>query len=306
MRFYSFPLFRLTFAIASSVPLLPLSQAGAQQAQSALPLTPSQQDQLRDLGKRVLDHADHAGCKKNSCTILVVNFAGPSGATSVLGMQLADALSEQLASASTGIRIADRRVLQAFLEKERIDSKLLEEDNAARWLAIENSANAVLVGFLRPIPDGKELRVQLLDAHGIPRKDDEKAGPIDVIKMTGLDSQLSPAEPFGSIPVSSKSGDGTVAARAGIGGTSVPRCLYCPTPQYNDVARKAKFAGHVVALVTVSVDGSASDIQIVNGAPFGLNRSSMEAIRAWKFKPAMKDGNPVPVDVPVETAFRLY
>jgi len=306
MLFYSLPLFRFALAIASSLLLLLLGQAVAQQPQSALTLTPSQQDQLCDLGKRVLDHAGNAGCKKNSCTILVVNFAGPSGGTSVLGMQLADALSEQLASMSTDIRVADRRVLRAFLEKERINSKLLEEDNAARWLAIENSASAVLVGFLRPIPDGTELRVQLLDAHGIPRKDDEKAGPIDVTKMTGLDSQFFPAEPFGSAPVSSRAGDGRVTVRAGIGGTSVPSCSYCPAPQYTDAARTAKFTGHVVALVTVSVDGSASDVQIVNGAPFGLNRSSMEAIRAWKFKPAMKDGNPVPVDVPIETTFRFY
>lgn len=305
MLFYSLPLIRLTLAIASSFVLLPLSQAVAQQPQSAFTLTPWQQDQLRELGKRVLDHAGHAGCKKDSCTILVVNFAGPSGATSVLGMQLADALSEQLASTSTDIRIADRHVLQAFLEKERIDSKLLEEDNAARWLAIENSANAVLVGFLRPVPDGTELRVQLLDAHEIPRKDDEKVGPMDVIKITGLDSQLSPAEPFEHQPVSSKPGEGTASLRAGVGGTSVPTCLYCPTPQYTDAGRKAKFAGNVIALVTVSLDGSATGVQIVKGAPFGLNRASTEAIRAWKFKPAMKDGNPVTVDVPVETSFRL-
>jgi len=37
----------------------------------------------------------------------------------------------------------DRAKLQQYLEKERIASKLLEDDNAARWLAMENGATAV-------------------------------------------------------------------------------------------------------------------------------------------------------------------
>jgi len=32
----------------------------------------------------------------------------------------------------------------------------------------------------------------------------------------------------------------------------------------------------------------------------------MEAVRQWRFEPAMKDGKPVAVSVSIEVAFRLF
>src|SRR5947209_2848089 len=109
-----------------------LSGVPAQAPQASLALTPQQQDQLRDLVSRVFKYADKAGCRKNNCTILVVNFAGSSGSTSILGMQLADAVSAEMTAQSNGIHTADRHRLQSYLERERIPSNLLEEGNAAR------------------------------------------------------------------------------------------------------------------------------------------------------------------------------
>jgi hypothetical protein len=102
--------------------LAPLSPAAlnvppAQAPQTPLALTSQQQDQLHDVVARVLQHADKAGCKKSACTILVANFAGSSGSTSILGMQLADAVSAQLVALSKGIQVVDRHRLQSYLEK---------------------------------------------------------------------------------------------------------------------------------------------------------------------------------------------
>jgi TPR repeat protein len=38
----------------------------------------------------------------------------------------------------------------------------------------------------------------------------------------------------------------------------------------------------------------------------GLDDKAMEAVRQWRFKPAMKDGEPVAVQINVETSFHLY
>jgi protein TonB len=38
----------------------------------------------------------------------------------------------------------------------------------------------------------------------------------------------------------------------------------------------------------------------------GLDEKAMEAIRRYRFKPAMKDGKPVAAAITVEVDFRLY
>jgi TonB family protein len=280
----------------------------AQAPQTPLALTAQQQDQLRDLVARVLQHADKAGCKKNSCTILVVNFAGSSGSTSILGMQLADAVSGQMTVQSNGIRIADRGRLQTYLEKERIPSDLLEEDNAARWLAMENAANAALVGYVQEQQTAIHLRVQLLDAHELVKTADgkEKVGPIENLTFVNLSGDLAPAEPFGQFPKSDTDYQAMKAGSPQGAATTPPRGLRTRNPDYTDAARIAKFKGNLILQVTISADGRPLDVRVVRGLPFGLNRSSLETVRTWTFHPATSGGIPVQTQVPVEVTFRLY
>jgi hypothetical protein len=40
--------------------------------------------------------------------------------------------------------------------------------------------------------------------------------------------------------------------------------------------------------------------------PFGLTTKAIAAVQSWKFKPAQKDGMPVPVRAPVELCFGLF
>jgi protein TonB len=102
-------------------------------------------------------------------------------------------------------------------------------------------------------------------------------------------------------------GTGGGAFRAGINGVGVPVCLYCPIPQYSDEARKAKYQGTVVLQVTITTDGRAVNISIVKGPGLGLEEKAIEAVKGWKFKPAVgPGGKPVATIVPIEVTFRLY
>jgi TonB family protein len=38
----------------------------------------------------------------------------------------------------------------------------------------------------------------------------------------------------------------------------------------------------------------------------GLDEKALEAVKNWRFDPAMKDGKPVSVAISVEVTFRLY
>src|SRR5690349_9610690 len=101
-------------------------------------------------------------------------------------------------------------------------------------------------------------------------------------------------------------GTGGGAFRPGTGGVGYPACLYCPEPQYSEDARKAKFQGIVVLQVIIQADGHATNIQVVKGAGLGLDEKAIEAVRTWRFKPAIgPNGTPVATITPIEVNFRL-
>ena len=94
--------------------------------------------------------------------------------------------------------------------------------------------------------------------------------------------------------------------RAGVNGVGQPACLYCPDPQYSEEARKSKFQGSVLLQIIVTADGRASDIQVIKGPGLGLEEKAVEAVKQWRFKPALgPNGKPVPTQIPVEVNFRL-
>jgi len=90
------------------------------------------------------------------------------------------------------------------------------------------------------------------------------------------------------------------------GGVSAPRALFAPDPEYSEEARKAKYQGTVILYLIVAADGRPRDIRIVRSLGLGLDEKAMEAVKTWKFEPAMKDGHPVSVQINVEVSFRLY
>ncbi len=93
---------------------------------------------------------------------------------------------------------------------------------------------------------------------------------------------------------------------AGTGGVGYPSCLYCPNPQYSEDARKAKWQGAVILQVVVTIEGRATNIQVVKGPGLGLEDKAIEAVRNWQFKPALgANGKPVPTQTQIEVDFRL-
>jgi TonB family protein len=90
------------------------------------------------------------------------------------------------------------------------------------------------------------------------------------------------------------------------GGVSPPRALDTPDPEYSEEARKAKYQGTCVLWLIVGPDGTPRDIKVARKLGMGLDEKAIQAVRNWKFEPAMKDGKPVAVQINVEVDFRLY
>jgi periplasmic protein TonB len=90
------------------------------------------------------------------------------------------------------------------------------------------------------------------------------------------------------------------------GGVTAPRVLENPSPDYSEEARKAKYQGTVVLWLIVDSNGKPRDVKVARSLGMGLDQKAIEAVRLWKFHPAMKDGSPVAVQINVEVNFHLY
>lgn len=89
-------------------------------------------------------------------------------------------------------------------------------------------------------------------------------------------------------------------------GISFPRATYHPDPEFTDVAREMKYQGNLVITLVVDPTGTPRDLQIARPLGLGLDEKAIETVGQWKFQPAEKDGQPVPVSIAVEVNFRLY
>src|SRR6266567_1945689 len=90
------------------------------------------------------------------------------------------------------------------------------------------------------------------------------------------------------------------------GGVSPPRAIFKPDPEFSEEARKAKYQGVCTLGMIVGVDGRPSGIRVLSSLGMGLDEKAIEAVKNWKFEPAMKDGHPVRVEIAVEVDFHLY
>lgn len=102
-------------------------------------------------------------------------------------------------------------------------------------------------------------------------------------------------------------GAGTGGGVYSVGGNvSAPIPIYKPEPPYSEQARKAKYQGTVVLWIVVDAQGNVTDAQVVKPLGMGLDQNAIKTVKTWKFKPAMRNGSPVPVKVMVEVSFRLF
>ena len=91
------------------------------------------------------------------------------------------------------------------------------------------------------------------------------------------------------------------------GGVSAPVPLNNVEAEFSDEARRAKYQGVCIITLIVDAQGNPQNPHVTRALGMGLDEKALEAVRKYKFKPAMKDGKtPVPVMISIEVNFRLY
>ena len=91
-----------------------------------------------------------------------------------------------------------------------------------------------------------------------------------------------------------------------VGEDSAPALLEAPAPPYPPKARVAGLEGRVRAKLLISAQGTVSEVALVlSSGTDSLDRAALEALKAWRFLPARRDGRAVPAWVIVPVRFSL-
>jgi TonB family protein len=97
-----------------------------------------------------------------------------------------------------------------------------------------------------------------------------------------------------------------VSALRKIGGNvSSPILIYRVDPEFSAEARQAKIGGVVLVGMIVTPKGVPLNVHVVRGIGHGLDEQAVAAVKQYGFKPAMENGNPVPVELNVEVNFKI-
>lgn len=138
-------------------------------------------------------------------------------------------------------------------------------------------------------------------------------------KKYSLQLKSQPDQKFGTIPQppeefaylgkneSSKNSGSSVSGVYRVGGSVTPPVpLSTVEAEFSDEARRAKYSGICMISLVVDTHGMPQNVRVIRALGKGLDEKAMEAVRQYRFKPAMKDGVPVPVMINVEVNFRLF
>jgi TonB family protein len=89
-------------------------------------------------------------------------------------------------------------------------------------------------------------------------------------------------------------------------GMMPPKVLNTIDPVSNEYAQKYGIAGMELLRTVVDASGIPREIVIARPIGFGLDEKAVEAVKNSHFKPAMVNGQPVPVVIDMVVTFRIY
>jgi protein TonB len=142
--------------------------------------------------------------------------------------------------------------------------------------------------------------------------------PTGIATETGFENGIGSVNGFNTLEVGVAEGIGT-----GIGRVEPPppppapktpvrlhsgirtpqKILYVP-PVYPALARAVRVQGIVIIEATIDEKGNVESARVLKGEPL-LNQAALDAVRQWRFTPALLSGVPVPVVMTVTVDFRL-
>jgi len=89
------------------------------------------------------------------------------------------------------------------------------------------------------------------------------------------------------------------------GDVKAPVKITYPSPQYTEIARKARIQGVVIVEAIIDKEGNVTNVKVLKGLPMGLDQAAVDAVSRWKFEPGTLNGKPVAVVYNLTVNFQL-
>ena len=87
---------------------------------------------------------------------------------------------------------------------------------------------------------------------------------------------------------------------------TAPKPVHTPDPEYSEEARSRGLQGSLILWIVVDEKGDVSRIKLDRCLGMGLDERAIQSVSRWKFEPAIRNGQPIAVQLNVEVTFRLY
>jgi periplasmic protein TonB len=108
-----------------------------------------------------------------------------------------------------------------------------------------------------------------------------------------------------SIPLLAKTPERTPVKRIRVAArVAEANLIHDVPPQYPPEAGRERIEGTVVLMAVIGQDGSVLDVQVESGLPL-LAQAAMEAVKQWRYKPYLSNGEPVEIDSRITINFTI-
>jgi peptidyl-prolyl cis-trans isomerase A (cyclophilin A) len=145
----------------------------------------------------------------------------------------------------------------------------------------------------------------------VPRDSNDKPLSPVVLQKVMILNQLPPPVPPPPPPpppgaaIAPTPGTAPTPNRVNISaGAAVGMLVSKATPVYPVDAKKAGVSGTVVLSAVIGTDGIIKDLQVVSG-PDLLQQAALDAVKQWRYRPYLSNGDPVEVRTTVNIIFTL-
>jgi periplasmic protein TonB len=84
-----------------------------------------------------------------------------------------------------------------------------------------------------------------------------------------------------------------------------PKLVNKVEPPYPEVARRARIEGVVILEAVITKTGTVEEVKVIRALHPVLDQAALNAVKKWKYEPAVLNGRPVKVYFTVTVTFRL-
>jgi protein TonB len=84
-----------------------------------------------------------------------------------------------------------------------------------------------------------------------------------------------------------------------------PTLVHRVEPKYPEMARRARLQGTVFLEAVISTRGDVEDVKVLRSPSPLFDQEAINAVRQWKYTPALQNGRPVKIFFTIIVEFKL-